>query len=156
MLTDLVSAALDFAVLTAPIDHPLLETAPFFRDPLVCIAPKAELRKPLPIHPEDLADRRLVLYGPGGLIRRYIDDWLATLIVDVESAEAQKSFVEAGFGWAIVSEIAVKGPGQMGRFSIAPLKPHIDRALIMVWPRDRADYSVAAAARERFAAYLAA
>ena len=86
MLTDLVTAALDFAVLRAPVDHPLLETAPFFRDPLVCIAPKAELRKPLPIHPEDLADRRLVLYGPGGLIRRYIDDWLATSIVDVESA----------------------------------------------------------------------
>ena len=162
MLTDLVTAALDFAVLTAPVDHPLLETAPFFRDPLVCIAPKAELRKPRPIQPEDLADRRLVLYGPGGLIRRYIDDWLATSnapypnIVDVESAEAQKSFVEAGFGWAIVSEIAVKGPGQKGRFSIAPLEPHIDRALIMVWRRDRADYPVVAAARERFAAYSAA
>ena len=112
---------------TPPVDHPLLKIALFFRDPLVCIVPKAELRKPLPIHPEDLADRRLVLYGPGGLIRRYIDDWLASSnapypnIVDVESAEAQKSFVEAGFGWAIVSEIAVKGPGRRGRFSIAPL-----------------------------------
>lgn len=86
MLTDLVTAALDFAVLTAPVDHPLLETAPFFRDPLVCIAPKAELQKPLPIHPKDFADRRLMLFGPGGLIRRYIGDWLATSIVDVESA----------------------------------------------------------------------
>ena len=121
MLTDLVTAALDFAVLTAPVDHPFLETAPFFRDSLVCIAPKAELQKPLPIHPKDFADRRLMLYGPGGLIRRYIDDWLATSIVDVEVAKAQKSFVEAGFGGAIVSGIAVKGPGRRGRFSIAPL-----------------------------------
>jgi len=162
MLADLVSASLDFAILTAPVEHPLLATAPFFRDPMVCIAPKAELRKKRPIRPEDLIDKRLVLYGPGGLIRRYIDAWLAQSerpapnIVEVESAEAQKRFVEAGFGWSIVSEIAVKGPGRQGQYNIAPLEPALDRELLMVWRRDRADYPVVAAACERFAAYSAA
>ena len=84
MLTDLVTAALDFAVLTAPVDHPLLETAPFFRDPLVCIAPKAELQKPLPIHPNlRTAGLCFSAWRPD---RWYIGDWLATSIVDVESA----------------------------------------------------------------------
>ena len=162
MLGDLVTARLDFAILTAPVDHPLLATAPFFRDNLVCIAPKAELKTQQTIGPEDLSDRRLVLYGPGGLIRRTIDDWLAGSelpppdIIEVESAEAQKSFVEAGFGWSIVSDIAVNDPRQRRPYRIAALAPALERELLMVWRRDRTDYPVVAAARDCFAAYSAA
>ena len=97
MLTDLVTAALDFAVLTAPVDHPLLETAPFFRDPLVCIAPKAELQKPLPIHPKDFADRRLMLLGLAACFAGIsMIGWLP--IVDVESA-GPKEFCRGRIRW---------------------------------------------------------
>ena len=96
------------------------------------------------------------------MIRRTIDDWLAGSelpppdIIEVESAEAQKSFVEAGFGWSIVSDIAVNDPRQRRPYRIAALAPALERELLMVWRRDRTDYPVVAAARDCFAAYSAA
>ena len=74
-------------------------------------------------------------------------------IVNVESTEAQKSFVEVGFGWSLISEVAVGDPRLKGRYTIAPLAPALDRELVIAWRRDRVENPSVAAARERFSDY---
>lgn len=154
MVDAILAGTLDIAVVTAPVIERRIAQIDYFEDRLVCIAPTAEVRERRSVRPEDLAGRTLVLYGPGGLIRMAIDAWLARAAgpvprrIDVESAEAQKSFVEAGLGWAIVSEMAVAGEPRSRSYRIVPLAPPLARRLILVWRQDRADNPLVAAARE--------
>ncbi|MBI2584742.1 MAG: hypothetical protein HYW28_02530 [Rhodospirillales bacterium] len=58
-------------------------------------------------------------------------------ILEVGLSEAQKSFVMAGFGWSIVSGIAVAREVQQGLMRALPLSPPLSRPLAMAWRRDR-------------------
>lgn len=159
IVASVVQATLDLALVTGPVAHPSLASAFFFEDRLVCIAPARDLKGMDVVRPQHLAGRRLILYGPGGAIRDHIDTWLGPSkqprprIVDVENAEAQKSFVAAGFGWAILSEMAVADHRARGKFKMIALAPKLSRELRVVWRRDRAETPLIAAARACFDAH---
>lgn len=157
----LIDASLDIAVLTAPIPDERLAEAPFYRDRLVCIAAAGEAVGRPSIRRRDLAGRRLVLFERGGTIRNAVDGWLkpergdAPAVLEIGSAEAQKSFVRAGFGWSIISEMSVAREAAEGLLQVLPLSPPLSRRLVTVWRRDRATNPAIRAAREtlgRFAA----
>jgi DNA-binding transcriptional LysR family regulator len=150
----LVDATLDVGILTAPVSDPRLAQEPFFADRLVCITPPDAEVGTGPIRPRDLSDQRLILYARGGMIRAAVDSWLAPAdgssfrILEIGDAEAQKSFVRAGFGWSIISEMSVVDEAERGLVQIVPLAPPLSRQLITVWRRDRTANPVIRATRE--------
>ncbi|MCG8358442.1 MAG: LysR family transcriptional regulator [Kiloniellales bacterium] len=159
LVPKLVEASLDIAILTAPVTDPRLEQALFFLDRLVCIAPaEAEIRRKS-LRPQDLSGRRLILYERGGTIRGIVDGWLnrsaapAPKVLEIGSAEAQKSFVRSGFGWSIISEMAVAEEVEQSLLQVIGLSPLLSRQLIVVWRRDRSANPAIAAAREALLRY---
>jgi len=148
----LVAAEIDLVVATAPLGDARLDHARFFDDRLVCIAPAAAAPTLKRVRPADLAGRRVFLYERGSLIREVVDGWLggdaaAAEIQEIGSAEAQKTFVRAGAGWSIISEIAVADEVRRGLLRVIPLAPALARHLVVAWRRDRAQNPAIAAAR---------
>ena len=150
----LVEASLDIAILTAPLAEARLSQEPFILDRLVCIASVDDDPGLTPVRPRDLAGRRLILYERGGTIRNIIDAWLkgaAPRVLELGTAEAQKSFVRAGFGWSIISEMSVTQEVRQGSLRALPLAPDLSRQLMTVWRRDRAANPAIAAVRQTLA-----
>jgi len=143
----LIDGAIDLIVTSGiPADARLVREF-FAEDRLVCIMPPGEETALTEIAPRDLDGRRLVLFEKGFPLRDPVDEWLAAAggagapapnILDVGLAEAQKSFVMAGFGWSIVPDIAVAREAARGWMKALPLAPPLSRPLQMAWRRDRA------------------
>ena len=161
--TDLVGGlrdgTIDLGVLTAGPDTGSLATLLFFRDRLVCVTPPGEAPSAGTVRAPDLTDRQLVLFDRGGSIRHTIDGWLASAdksslrIIDLGSAEAQIAFVRAGFGWSIVSAIAVQEDVAAKRLDLLELDPPLSRDLVLAWHPERATRPIIAAALEVFTAH---
>ncbi len=160
MIPGLLDGSIDLGLLTGPIRHAPLQSRFFYRDRLVCItpamqAPAAVARRAM------LKNRNLVLFDRGGSIRQAINEWLglsrkaAVHITDIGSADAQSAFVRAGFGWSIVSEIAVREEAAEKKIDIMRLDPPLARDLVLVWHAERAAKPVIAAALDVFAAHAA-
>jgi len=152
LLPGVLDGSIDLGLLTGPLGEPQCETRPFFRDRLVCIAPPGQAMPRSLVEPRDLEDRQLVLYDRGGSIRRAIDAWLDAAnrqrirVTDIGSADAQLAFVRAGFGWSIISEIAVREEAAAARIEVRELAPPLFRDLVLAWRADRAARPVIAAA----------
>ncbi len=144
----LLDGAIDIIVTSGiPADARLVREF-FAEDRLVCIVPPDDPTTLGKITPRDLDGRRLVLFEKGFPLRDPVDAWLAAgagrgpeapspTILDVGLAEAQKSFVMAGFGWSIVPDIAVAREAARGLMRVLPLAPPLSRPLEMAWRRDR-------------------
>jgi len=146
LVAGLIDGAIDMIVATGVAADPRLVVEPFAEDRLVCVVPPGDRAALAAVGPRDLAGRRLVLFEKGFPLRDPVDAWLAAggadlgrlRILDVGLAEAQKSFVIAGFGWSIVPEIAVAREVADGLIRALPLKPPLTRPLTAAWRRDRA------------------
>lgn len=141
----LIDGAIDVIVATEPVADPALERAHFADDRLVCAMPPGDDPVLTAVRARDLAGRRLVLFEKGGQMRDAVDAWLRAggdvgphHVLDVGLAEAQKSFVIAGFGWSIIPEIAVAREVAHGLMTALPLTPPLTRPLTAAWRRDRA------------------
>ena len=152
----LIDGTIDIIVATGIAADARLTREPFADDRLICVVPPGDETTLQAVGASDLAGRRLVLFEKGGQVREAVDAWLdaglavrtsavaagtsASMpprILEVGLSEAQKSFVIAGFGWSIVSEIAVAREVQQGLMRALPLKPPLSRPLAMAWRRDR-------------------
>ncbi|PIX75143.1 MAG: LysR family transcriptional regulator, partial [Rhodocyclales bacterium CG_4_10_14_3_um_filter_68_10] len=58
-------------------------------------------------------------------------------VMELGSPEAVKGVVEAGIGFAIVSEATVSKERQLGTLVSLPLKPRLIRTLTMVFPKEK-------------------
>ena len=161
LIPGLVDGSLDMLVAAAPISDPRLDQEPFFEDTQVCILPPTDETALTAVRPRDLAGRRLVLPQRHHRLRENIDAWLEAgcspadappEILDVDLSEALKGFVMAGFGWAIISEIAVTKELGQGLLKALPLSPPLARQLVTVWRRDREANPAIKAMREIIAA----
>jgi DNA-binding transcriptional LysR family regulator len=143
----LLDGAIDMIVASEPVADPRLVVEPFAEDKLVCVTPPKDPTRLPAVRAKDLAGHRLVLFEKGGPLRGNVDAWLVAAgvdklpggldILDVGLAEAQKSFVMAGFGWSIVSEISVVREVGLGLMRALPLSPPLSRSLTVAWRRDR-------------------
>jgi DNA-binding transcriptional LysR family regulator len=152
----LIDGAIDLIVATGIVADARLVCEFFADDQLVCVMPPGEKTGLKGITPADLAGRQLVLFEKGFPLRDPVDAWFAAAgadlralrILDVGLAEAQKSFVMAGFGWSIVPEIAVAREVAHGLMKALPLAPPLSRPLVQAWRRDRAANPAIRAMRE--------
>ncbi len=158
LLHDLVMADVDVVIATAPLNDLRIDQAPFFKDRLICIMPPDEKATMTRVRPRDLVGRKLFLFERGSSIREVVGGWLgddaAVDVQEIGSAEAQKSFVRAGAGWSIISEIAVADEVERGVLRALPLSPRLSRDLVVAWRRDRADNPAIAAVRSALAGMM--
>jgi DNA-binding transcriptional LysR family regulator len=135
---------LDLGVVSLPVRERELTVTPFFHDELVAIGPpdrrwprRARLTAP------GLAHEPLILYEPGGTVRRLIDDWFrrggatATLRMELGNTEAIKKLVEAGLGLSVASWFSVRDDVAEGKLVARPLHPPLVRRLGVVRRRDK-------------------
>jgi len=145
----LFDGTIDMIVASEPVADPRLAVEHFAEDRQVCVMPPGDDTRLKAVRPRDFAGRRLVLFEKGGLLGALADAWLeaggmggragerAPSILDVSLAEAQKSFVIAGFGWSIAPEISVAREVAFGLMRALPLDPPLSRPLTVAWRRDR-------------------
>ncbi len=143
LVQQVLDMTVDILIATPPISHPKLAQQHFFNDKFVCIIPQNETRIPDYICPADLLDKRLILYEKAGYSRIWQDKWLYSNdddgfnIHEIGSAEAQKTFVRAGFGWSLISEMCVVEDERRNLLKIRQLSPDLIRPLVTVWRKDR-------------------
>ncbi len=139
-----IDNTLDVAIVTLPVAGRELEVTPFYRDPLVVIAPReARWRGKKTIAPEALAREKLILFERGGAIRDVINGWFAkaktapTVTMEIGNAEASKKLVGAGLGLSIISTVAVKREIAAGELVALAPDPPLARVLATVRRRDK-------------------
>jgi DNA-binding transcriptional LysR family regulator len=139
-----VDNALDLAIVTLPVGARELTVTPFYRDPLVIIAPpEARWRGKASITPAALAHEPVIPFERGGATRTVTDRWFAAagaaprIAMELGNAEATKKLVGAGLGLSIISAIAVKEEVAAGELILLAPKPRLSRMLGLVRRRDK-------------------
>jgi DNA-binding transcriptional LysR family regulator len=136
--------ALDLAVVTLPVPTRHLVVSAVYHDPLLAIAPPEPrwLRR-RPVTAAELAQHPLMLYEPGGTIRRVIDDWFRRagvtprVAMELGNEEAIKKLVGAGLGLSIIPAIATRDEARAGTLAALRLDPPLARRLGVVRRRDK-------------------
>jgi LysR family transcriptional activator of glutamate synthase operon len=123
MISGLLDRRLDLALISVPDENTDLAILPLFDEELLILspAPSRVCRWHVgSIQPSDLGQVRFLLY-PKGTVMRSITDKLfrdvgltARIAMEVDDAQAIRRLVEAGFGYAILPEYALRG--QLGYF----------------------------------------
>jgi DNA-binding transcriptional LysR family regulator len=139
-----VDNVLDVTVVTLPVSMRELTVTPFYRDPLVIIAPPEDRwRGKTSITPAALAQEPMIPFERGGATRTVTDRWFADagvaprIAMELGNAEATKKLVGAGLGLSIISAIAVKEEVAAGELVLLAPKPRLARMLGIVRRRDK-------------------
>jgi DNA-binding transcriptional LysR family regulator len=139
-----VDNELDVGIVSLPVRARELSVTPFFDDELVAIAPPLpRWRRRRAIGAAELAREPLILYEPGGTVRRVIDGWFrhggATPARPMElgNTEAIKKLVEAGLGLSVTSRFSVKADARARLLAAIPLQPALVRKIGVVRRRDK-------------------
>lgn len=161
LVAQVLNMSVDILIATPPISHSKLAQQHFYNDKFVCIMPADETDIPDQIRPRDLLDKRLILYEKAGYSRIWQDKWLYGdgdedfNIHEIGSAEAQKTFVRARFGWSLISEMTVIEDERRALLNIRPLVPDLIRPLVVVWRKDRETIPAIKAVRSVFTDFAA-
>jgi DNA-binding transcriptional LysR family regulator len=155
-----VDNALDLAIVTLPVARRELAVTPFFRDPLLVIAPpEARWRGRRTIDPATAAREPLILFERGAAIRDVMDGWFARAgaapreTMELGNAEASKKLVGAGLGLSIISAIAAKKEVAAGELLALTPQPKLARMLGLVRRRDKPPTPALRAVLSAFEAY---
>lgn len=130
--------------------------APLVRESLWAVAPtSAGLTPDVPIRWSRLSDEGVVLPVVGHGLRALIDLGLAesgaspTVVLETNSLELQKAFVQRGRGWTVLPAVGVARDVAAGRVSAAPLsEPAVARTVTLALARARSTPVVGAVANE--------
>jgi len=143
MLRGIEQNTLDIGLVTLPAPGRMFEVTPVMDDEFVAIFPIDEPSQPARVTPAVLAGRPMVLFEPGALTRRLVDDWFeaaglqARPTMELGSTEAMKEIVAAGLGCAVLPRLAVSGQGARARLAVHSLSPRLHRKLAVVLRRDK-------------------
>jgi DNA-binding transcriptional LysR family regulator len=144
MARAVVQNELDVAIVTLPVNARHLTVSPVYHDPLLAIAPPGpEWRRRRPLAAAELARHPLMLYEPGGTIRRVIDAWFARagvsprVAMELGNEEAIKKLVGAGLGLSIIPGIATHAEVRAGTLVARELDPPLARRLGVVRRSDK-------------------
>ncbi len=128
LLPQVVSGALDGAIVNLPIDHPDIDVEALFEEEPILIAP---LDHPLAAYdvaePQDLCKYPLLLNPPGVAFRDLMDADLDKLGIkltpkaEVDGMRLLASLAADGFGAAVLPATAVTGPGAWKRVAVRGL-----------------------------------
>ena len=143
MLRGIEHNTLDIGLVTLPAPGRMFDVTPVLEDEFVAIFPSDGPPPPVRITPAVLAVRPMVLFEPGALTRRLVDDWFeaaglqARPTMELGSTEAMKEIVAAGLGCAVLPRLAVTGPGARKTLVVRSLSPRLHRKLAVVMRRDK-------------------
>jgi DNA-binding transcriptional LysR family regulator len=140
----IVDSELDVGIVSLPVRARELAVTPFFDDELVAIAPPLpRWRRLRSIGPKELAREPLILFEPGGTVRRVIDGWFHrggaehSRPMELGNTEAIKKLVEAGLGLSVTSWFSVKADARARLLAAIPLVPALVRKIGVVRRRDK-------------------
>jgi DNA-binding transcriptional LysR family regulator len=144
MARAVVANELDVGIVSLPVRERELAVTPFFDDELVAIAPPLpRWRRLRVIGPEALARESLILFEPGGTVRRVIDAWFhrggaaPSRPMELGNTEAIKKLVEAGLGLSVTSWFSVKADVRRRLLAAMRLQPALVRKIGVVRRRDK-------------------
>jgi DNA-binding transcriptional LysR family regulator len=134
---------LDLAFVTLPVSRRALAVREILDDPLVAVFPPADVIPRRTLGPRHFADKTLILYERGGMIRAIIDRWFASAGVPAKPAmelgnvEATKSLVAAGLGCSILPSVAVARKDRDRPLLVRDLAPALSRKLGLILRQDK-------------------
>lgn len=139
-----VQNELDIGIVSLPVRERELTVTPFVDDELVAIAPPLpRWRRLKTIGAEALAREPLILFEPGGTVRRVIDGWFrragATPVRPMElgNTEAIKKLVEAGLGLSVTSWFSIRAELRARLLTSMRLSPALVRKIGVIRRRDK-------------------
>jgi DNA-binding transcriptional LysR family regulator len=120
IVAGILDGRFDLGLISLPWPQQNLDIIPLFEEELLALRPA---RQPstrgviLPVQPSELAEARFLLYPRSSNMRQMIDRFFAELginprvIMEADDTEAIKRLVEAGFGYSILPQFAIRGRG---------------------------------------------
>jgi DNA-binding transcriptional LysR family regulator len=118
MVAGLLDRRFDLALITLPVDDENLTILPLFEEELLIIQPSPTMIKGWhigSITPEEIAAAQFLLYPRRSNMRTIIDRFFRDagiaprVAMEADDTEAIKRLVEAGFGYSILPEFALRG-----------------------------------------------
>ena len=116
----LLERKFDLGLVSLPVAHPDLTFVPLYREELLIIRPAQEIAKDgsvATIQPEEMSSAPFLLYPNGSNMRSLIGSYFTELgihprvIMEADDTEVIKRLVESGFGYSILPQYALGGPG---------------------------------------------
>lgn len=119
MVAGLLDRRYDLALISLPSPQQDLTLVPLFEEELLVLRPSkgAGGRSVLPVQPAELAKAPFLLYPRTSNMRLMIDRFFQELeiqprvVMEADDTEAIKRLVEAGFGYSILPQFALRGRG---------------------------------------------
>jgi len=119
MVAGLLDRHFDLALISLPWAQPDLTLVPLFEEELLVLRPSKPTASGavLPVQPAELAASPFLLYPKTSNMRSMIDRFFAELeihpqvLMEADDTEAIKRLVEAGFGYSILPQFALRGRG---------------------------------------------
>ncbi len=136
---------LDLGICTGPITDKAIDATEICADPMVAIFPPETTDLPEAIEPSMINRWPIVLGNPRSALRRLVEDWIGIAgpvpspVIELDNVAAIKSVVGAGLGVSIIPALAIRDTDQTGRLLVRPLLPLIDRSLLLVQRKDKAN-----------------
>src|SRR5262245_51534174 len=140
----LVDGELDLAVATLPMADRSLVATPFFREPLVAIAPCerpwVRLRS---VDARLMAQRPFIAYPRGSRVRASVEQWFARqhvsprIVMELENPETVRHLVIAGLGLSICSVSSLGRERHSRSPTILALDPPLHRQIGVVRRKDK-------------------
>lgn len=142
---NMLSGALDLALVVLPLSSPGLEKISLFHESFVGVLPASHaLAKKPHLRITDLTRERFILHRQGQNTRKLVDRYLfkhhVTPIVAIELAETEaiKAMVVRGLGVSVLPQSAFRNSGAMQGLRVFPIpRKELSRSLAIVYPRPR-------------------
>jgi DNA-binding transcriptional LysR family regulator len=142
-LEGLKTNALDLGLCALPVEDPVFEVTPLFKDELVAILPSDMKRIPNKVTPAFLSQSPLILTHKNSALCKTVTAWLGVgtppkPLMEFDNVEAIKSVVAVGLGASIVPSLCL-GAGHVSNSNmiVRPLSPSVAREVGLVKLRDK-------------------
>ena len=136
---------LDLGICTGPLTDKAVDIVEAGSDPLVAIFPPDAADIPDLIEPAMIGRWPIILGNPRSALRALVAEWIGTAgpvprpVMELDNVAGIKSVVGAGLGVSVVPALAIGGDDRLGRLIVRPLAPEIDRPLLLIQRKDKAD-----------------
>ena len=136
---------LDLGICTGPVTDKAVDVTEIGVDPLVAIFPPDAVDLPSAIEPLMINRWPIILGNPRSALRHLVNDWIGLggpvprAVIELDNVAAIKSVVGAGLGASIVPMVAIRDADQTGQLAVRPLLPPINRSLLLVQRKDKAN-----------------
>ena len=143
ILRQIEDNTLDLGLVTLPATGRMFDVTPLLEDEFVVLSSPEGPSLPRTVTAQHLMRLPIVLYEPGALTRRLVDEWFAAQglairpTMELGSVEAMKELVRAGLGVGIIPRMAVDTPQRSPRLQIQSLTPRLTRGIGLVVRRDK-------------------